>query len=291
MNRISLVFGMLLFFFTANAQLVEVRADYNSVGDVEFVAYNNTKAPLFLNLNFANLENTTFNEPLPFIKQLEPGFNSLFMLERDLNSSEVPRFHYEIKYFRSNPMGKIDLDFPYLVPFEAGKKVESFNVKSISGFMGINEPESWSATGFKVNAGDKIYAARTGIIVEITGARRDENSKNHYNGWNNSITVLQADGTLACYKNVVDSEKKWKVGEKVFAGQHFGNTVAGLTEMLLLVYHESVLNDELVFIIPEFVIDENKSGFLISEQEITIIHPDEIRSREMDKKEIRKWLK
>ena len=35
--------------------------------------------------------------------------------------------------------------------------------------MGLNEPESWSATGFKVKSGDKVCATRTGIIVEITG--------------------------------------------------------------------------------------------------------------------------
>ena len=76
---------MFVFLFVElNAQLVEVRADYTGVGDVQFVAYNNTEAPLYLNIDFADLENTTFNEPLPYIKLLEPGFNNLFMLLRRL---------------------------------------------------------------------------------------------------------------------------------------------------------------------------------------------------------------
>jgi len=63
------IFFALFLFSTAmsHAQLVEVQANYNNVGDVDFVAYNNSPAPLYLNLDFADLENTVFREPLPYI--------------------------------------------------------------------------------------------------------------------------------------------------------------------------------------------------------------------------------
>ncbi len=147
--------ALYIFLFTAictNAQLVEVQANYNSVGDVDFIAYNNYKAPLFLNIDFADLENTTFNETLPYIKLLEPGFNNLFTLQRYLDA-DVPRFNYQIKYFRSNPMAHVNLDFPYLIPLAPGTNVQPFGVKNVQGFWGAGEPKGWLATGFEVKPG------------------------------------------------------------------------------------------------------------------------------------------
>ena len=111
MNKLIYILLPLLFLLVeADAQPIEVQANYNSIGDVEFVAYNNTPAPVFLNVNFADLQNTSFDEPLPYIKKLEPGFNTLFTLQRDLDAG-APRFNYDIKFFRSDPMAAINLDF------------------------------------------------------------------------------------------------------------------------------------------------------------------------------------
>jgi hypothetical protein len=273
------------------AQLVEVRADYNSVGDVEFIAYNNTKAPLFLSIDLADLKNTSFRETLPYVKMLDPGFNSLFVLERDLDSGDVPRFHYQIKYFRSNPVARVDLDFPYLIPLGPGEKITSFYVKNIDGFFGEKESGSWSATGFRTSSGQNVYAARSGVVVEIAGNQRDENTETSYNGWNNTITLLQPDGTLACYRNVVDKNKKLKTGQKIFAGQILGEIAPATKEMVFLIYHESLISQDLVFVIPLFVTGENKTEMIISEQEFKVQHPLNIVSREMNKKEQKKWVK
>ncbi len=285
----SLVFLSFLFFMlqTVAQQPIEVRADYNPVGDVDFVAYNNTKAPLFLNINFDDLENTSFDEPLPYVKMLEPGFNSLFSLLHDPDAGDYPRFHYDIRFFRSNPAAQVKLGFPYLIPFKPGEKVQSFSVGNIHDFWGITDLKSWSATGFRTQSGTTICAARTGIIAEITGARRDENAQLHYNGWNYCITLLQPDGTLACYKNVVDKDKKLVVGKKIFAGQELGVVSPGASELLFLVFHESLLFSEPVFIIPEFVTSANKNEMIISDQEYTVFHPETVCNSELSKKEIR----
>ncbi len=286
-----LILSVLILLFTEiNAQLVEVRADYTSVGDVQFSAYNNTKAPLFLNVDFADLENTTFDETLPYIKMLEPGFNTLFMLQRRLDA-DVPRFNYQIKIYRSNPMSIIDLDFPYLIPLEPGKEADVFDVKSISGFWGMEEPESWNATGFKVQPGQNVFAGRNGIVVEIAGKIRGGEPSEWYHTWNNTVTVLQPDGTLICYHNVLDSNNKLKVGDKIYAGQEIGKVIPGATELILLIYQQSLNSDDFRFIIPQFVTGENKRELLLPSQKYTVIHPDEIRGKEMTNKEKRKILK
>jgi hypothetical protein len=281
---------MFVQFIKVNAQLAEVQANYNSSGDVDFVAYNNSPAPLFLNVDFADLENTTFNEPLPYIKMLEPGFNTLFTLHR-YPDADLPRFNYQLKTFKSNPMALADLDFPYLIPFSPGKEVSVFDVKNLSGFWGTSLPESWNATGFQVTPGEPVFASRTGIIVEIAGAQRTGEPQTWYHTWNNSVTVLQPDGTLICYRNVVDNNKKLKVNEKIFAGQQLGVTAPGSTGIIVLIFQHSLNSTDLRFIIPEFVINENVTGLLLSSQKYKAVHPVDIRGLEMSNREKRRNLK
>ena len=274
----------------ASPQPIEVQANYNSVGDVDFVAYNNTPAPLFLNVNFADLQNTTFDEPLPYIKKLEPGFNTLFTLQRYLDAP-APRFNYDINYFRSNPMAEVNLDFPYLIPLKPGETASVFDVENIAGFWGSEEPESWNATGFQVQPGQPVFASRTGTVVEVVGNSRTSNPENWYHTWTNSVTVLQPDGTLICYRNVTDPAEKLEVNEKIFAGQQLGIVASGATEFILLIFQHSLNSDELRFIIPQFVISENETGLLLSSQKYNVVHPVDVRGLEMSRREKRRNLK
>lgn len=276
-------------FLSVNAQLVDVQADYNAMGDCIFSAHNNSKAPIYLYLNFADLQNTTFPETLPFVKKLTPGFNALFTLQRDLDA-DVPRFNYEVKSHRSNPMAKVDLKFPYLIPFSEGQKIRVFDVENIDGFRGSSKLSSWSATGFYAKTGDNIFASRTGIVVEVAGANRSEDAQNWYNGWNNNITILQPDGTLMCYRNVLDKQKKLKPGQTVYAGQLIGQVAPNSNNILLLIYHDSLITKGLTFIIPQFVVDAGKTGIVNSTAEYTVVHPTDIRGLEMSKKERKKIL-
>jgi hypothetical protein len=289
MNRYLYIFYLLLFPVLLKAQLAEVQANYNSVGDVDFIAYNNTPAPIFLNIDFADLENTTFNEPLPYIKMLEPGFNTLFTLFREPDA-DVPRFNYQIKIFKSNPWTMANLEFPYLIPLAPGEEVTVAEVKSLAGFAGAGEPESWNATGFAVSSGQKVYAARTGTVVEIAGQKRSDDPQSWYHGWNNSITVLQPDGTLICYRHTVDSNKKLKVGEKVYAGQLIGTVAPAANQLIVVIFQHSLNSPELRFIIPQFV-SEKQTGVLLSSKKYKVVHPDEIRGMEMSNREKRKILR
>lgn len=289
MDKLFTVFAFVLMFLNAGAQLVEVRAEYNAVGDCVFSAHNNAKTPVFLNLDFADLQNTTFNETLPYIKKLTPGFNSLFLLSRDVDA-DVPRFNYQLKSYRSNPTADVNLDFPYLIPFEPGSKVAVFDVDNIDGFWGNKELKSWMATGFKANPGTPVYAARQGEIVEIAGSQRTDDPQFWYNTWNNAITVLQPDGTLICYKNVIDKNKTWKVNDIVYAGQMLGEISPTESGLKLLIYQNTLSSDDLLFIIPQFVIALGKIQIVNPAMDIEVVHPVDARGLEMSKKERKKIL-
>lgn len=283
---------LLLFIFLSlvgKGQLVEVRADYNAVGDCIFTAINNAPTPIYLNIDFADLQNTAFNETLPYIKKLSPGFNSLFSLPR-YPDADVPRFNYEIRSYRSDPFANVNLDFPYLVPFKPGTEIIPVEIKNIDGFWGNEVPESWKATGFNTAPGTAVFASRKGEIVEISGASKSGDPQFWYHAWTNSITLLQPDGTLICYKNVADKAKKWKMNDIVQAGELLGEIVPGATELVMLIYKNSLASNDLSFIIPQFQIAPDLIQMVHPALKIEVVHPEEIRGLEMSKKEIRKYL-
>jgi len=287
MNKLLVLIISVFLFEGVNAQLIEVRADYDSMGNCVFGAINNAKTPMFLNIDFADLQNTTFNETLPFVKKLDPGFNNLFTLERYLDA-DVPTFNYQVKTFRSDPSSIVDLDFPYLIPFEPGTKVRAKEVKSIAGFWGSEELKSWVAIGFHAKPGDKIYASRKGIVVEIAGQIKGEEPLYWYNTWNNSITLLQPDGTLICYRNVIS--KSIKLNQKIYAGQPIGEIAPQANTLKILIYQNSLGTDDLRFIIPQFAVSENELEIVNVAKEYIVVHPNTIRGLEMSKKEKRKIL-
>ncbi|WP_346860250.1 hypothetical protein [uncultured Draconibacterium sp.] len=280
---------LLLFAGTIVAQPVDVQADYNGVGDCIFTANNNSKAPVYLHLNFADLQNTSFPETLPYVKRLTPGFNSLFTLQRDVDA-DVPRFHYEINSFRSNPMADVNLDFPYLFPFAEGEKVSVFDVENIDGFRGNSKMDSWNASGFYAKAGAAVYAVRNGIVVETVGAKRNDDPQSWYNGWVYNITIMQPDGTLICYRNVFDKQKQLQIGQIVYAGQILGEVAPGTNQLQILIYHHSLNTNGLLFVIPQFVIQEGKTDIVNSVTEYTVVHPVSVLGLEMTKREKKKIL-
>lgn len=280
---------LMLAVVVVQAQLVQVEYNYNNVGDCIVGAHNQTKTPLYLNLGFKTLENTTFREEMPYVKKLDPGFNALFTLARE--TDEAPYFMLDIKTFRSNPLPDVNLNFPYLIPFKPGTIVQPVDVSNLEGFWGAVEPKGWRATGFKAVSGAEVYAVRQGQVVEIAGAKKSGDANTWYNTLTNAITLLQPDGTLITYKNVIDKDQSLLLNQIVQAGEKLGVVAPGAAEVVIVVYYFSLYTDGLQFIIPQFLTSAGKTEIVNSAQKIEVIHPFETVGLEMTKKEQKNLLK
>lgn len=288
MYRFYLLILTALFYSGLKAQLVEVVNNSTSGGDVIFGATNFSKTPVFLKIEFTELQNTMDDDILIRVNKLMPGYNNLFTLTRGFSPNQ-PYFYYKTGTYRSDPMANVNLDFPYLIPLKPKRVATVFDVPNIDGFWGEVKLKRWAATGFNVQPGEKIYAIRTGEVVEIVGNERKSNSEFWYNTWTNCITVLQPDGTLITYKNVIDSDKKLKLNQKIYAGQVLGEVAPRKDEITIVIYHNT-LDGDLSFIIPQYVTEPNKIEMLNRTMQIDVVHPKEIRGLEMTKREQRKHL-
>ena len=289
-NKVLFLLAFVFLALMLSAQKVEVETNFNGVGDCIFSAQNFAKTPRFLYIDFVELQNTSFTEDLPYVKKLSPGFSSLFTLER-YSENELPRFDYKVRYFRSNPIADVNLDFPYLIPFKPGAKIKVFDVENIVDFWGDEIPKAWKATGFKAGSGDAVYASRKGGIVEIVGDSRTGNPEDWYHTWTNSITILQSDGTLAIYKNVIDKNQNLDLNQTIYAGELLGELAPNTDELVLLFYQNVLTSVDLLFIIPQFVVAPDKLQIVNPTLDIEVVHPLEIRGLEMTKKEKKKLLK
>ncbi|MCY1722190.1 hypothetical protein OU798_17685 [Prolixibacteraceae bacterium Z1-6] len=263
---------------------VEVRTEYYH-GNRIFSAHNNAKFPVYLHLYFKEISKLSFREKEPYVKLLQPGFNELFTLENYSERGQPP-FEYTIKYYPSNPLAEVDLDFPYLFPFEEETTVVPKKVKSIDNFLTKYKTAGWSANGFYTLAGQVVCASRTGIVVEILTEREEDIIvPNHKR--TSQITLLHANGTLACYLNVSATKSGLELNQKIYAGEGFAEIVSGADELIVLFYKNQLLSEELDFLVPKFQIDETEVKPVIYEKEYVVVHPVSVKVLELTKKEQR----
>ncbi len=103
--------------------------------------------------------------------------------------------------------------------------------------------------------------------------------------------MLQPDGTLITYKNVVDRNQKLSVNQIIRAGEMLGEVATNSSEIIIMVYYNTLNSPDLVFIIPQFVTEPGKTEIVNSAQNIEVVHPLQVRGLEMTKKEQKKFLK
>jgi hypothetical protein len=157
-----------------------------------------------------------------------------------------------------------------------------------------------------MNPGDTVFAARKGVIVEITdGFKPDPTKSFAYNSNSNSVLVEHEDGTLAYYGILKSESIMVKIGQTIFP--HSPIAIAGTldseehTQMRFYVYYlanenvkgenrmtTSINNTYYSFVDPIFYTNEGKIR-LTSRQKYTVDYTSELLLRELSKKEVKKF--
>ena len=170
--------------------------------------------------------------------------------------------------------------------------VTVFDVKNIDDFWGEKNLKVGLLQVLMHNPVKLFMRARQGEIVEIVGKERNDDPESWYNTWTNVITLLQPDGTLITYKNVIVNKSfKLKLNQKIFSGQVLGEVAPNSDGIVILIYHNILESDDLLFVIPQFVTEPGKIEMVNQSMNIKVVHPKEIRGLEMTKREQRKFLK
>lgn len=128
------------------------------------------------------------------------------------------RFSYQtLINFGNVLLEEYDEDHLYTLPFENGKTQLIFQ-----GYRGKLSHHNADALDFDLNVGDKVFAARGGLVVEAV----ENNTRNCPDiscaKFNNYILILHSDGTFAEYSHLKHNGSEVLKGDVVEQGQFIG---------------------------------------------------------------------
>ncbi|MDF1696399.1 MAG: M23 family metallopeptidase [Saprospiraceae bacterium] len=110
-----------------------------------------------------------------------------------------------------------DNDYLYQLPFEKGA---TYIVSQ--GYNGKFSHQGENAIDFALEVGEKVYAARGGIVYKTVKKNKKSCRNSSCQQYNNFITIYHEDGTFSEYSHLTYNGVSVKAGDKVKAGELIG---------------------------------------------------------------------
>lgn len=204
---------------------VRVYGEMTESGDYQFYADNDQIIPMWISVDFTALTNLESTVRLPFRAPLPPGTEGkpLFSLQV---RNENARRGYSLKYsfaYGDPTTAAHDENHVYLFPFAHGEKH-----RVTQGFNGTfsHFGENQYALDFDLDQGDPVYAARSGLVVEVKEDSNIGGPSMRYAEYGNRIVILHEDGSFGNYVHLMQNGAEVEVGERVQGGQRIGRAGA-----------------------------------------------------------------
>ncbi|MDF2157229.1 hypothetical protein [Algoriphagus sp. CAU 1675] len=288
-TSILFLIGNLLF---AQVQIV---AEQDQDRNLSLMAFNKSVIPYTIQIEFLKLENLESLEGRFVFAVAMTGKTNLIKLQ-SIYTNEKVGFQYNTKLYKGNYQAGDLPSPPYLVPVKEGKVI---SMRPLTVQLPENpknsESHAYTGAGFFFEKPTIICAPRKGIISEIK--MDGENASSGPSDFNseNFIEIYHQDGTFSRLTGLKANSAKVTVGETVFPGQEIAESSSAPNQethhvkmvqsrwemgdfgMTWVNFPVSVFTDQ-----REVLSSETISG-------IESLHPRDIISMEMDKKELKKY--
>lgn len=206
---------------TAQEELVSVEGEQNDDGGYTFYASSDHLIPTFLTVSFESLTNLEADVELPYKTVLEPGTERRELFTLSVVDERRSRgYRLAWTYARGNPeTAEHDDSFAYLFPFEHGTKH-----KVTQGFHGnfTHFGENEYGVDFDLDRGTKVFAARSGLVIEVKEDSSRGGPAASYSGHANYILVYHQDGSFGNYVHLQRNGAIVEPGDRIEEGQHIG---------------------------------------------------------------------
>ncbi len=281
---------------------VKIEVQRNSRDGYTFYANNQSPSPFIVTIDFITLRNLRASTALPYSRSVSRGKSRLFNLTKEMDNYQT---NYRYRY--RTQTGCLDTepdDIEYLLPYPEDVSARFGELSYVYRRLNQEVPEDWHSIVFYMENESIIHAARKGTVVSI---RDGENSKYEglvFSSNRNYVVLAQEDCTFARYSTFRDNKIFVDVGDTVYPGDPLGE-MAGEefgfgNQIRLLIYYR---NDESVtlnredsegihnwrYVKPKFRTSSSESVLPESGMEYISIHPEEIITEEMGRRERRRW--
>lgn len=243
-----------------------------------FVAQNRSFYPYSIEIKFDELQNLT---PEIRIKKfnVSTGRNNLFTLSVKDNT-QSHSFKYNFSYRIGIPGKKPITGYPYLIPLGIGRNIQ---LKLATGKDNI-----YLKDYFSMQKGDTVFCMRKGYVAAVP----DMFHVSDRISTQKSLEIIHGDETVMIYGNIDPDNVFVKPGTTIYPGQPLGliSDESGLDVVLFQLEEEGKLQRLDI----KYVTGTDKvASFSPDFAHVRVVHPIEIITKEMSKKEIKnysKWL-
>jgi hypothetical protein len=284
---------------------IGIRYQKNTRGEIEFYCDNRTFSDYTIEVEFPVFINLQADFPLPAVAEVPPGTHLMFTL-RKAHGGQPDRFTYRYHSLKGHPSPKIDTNFTYLLPVAPGKSTRIAELAYIGEKVAdIPPPKDWYSLILHTNPGDTVYAARRGRVTNRRDNANVQDSNISYTSTENFIEVEHNDYTFGKYSVFRDGAIFVHPGETVEAGQPLGiaggeNYTSGPHVRFCVFYQ---LKQEVTdkdgnttgkihywgYVPIHFWAKDLGSIHLTNKDTYTSEYPDDVITKEMTKKEAKKW--
>jgi hypothetical protein len=287
-------------------ELIYIHWIKNNRGEYEFYCDNKSFSDYTVEINFYEFINLQGNIAFPATIEVPPGLNRrLFVLQKS-TLGMASRFQYHHKSYKGCPSPKVDTGFTYLLPVAPGKTAQVSELHSLATEYGDEAPpKDWYCLSWHVQPGDTVYAARRGRVTNTREHAGLQDSGYTYSSDDNYIEIEHNDCTFGKYSVFRDEAIFVHPGDWVEAGQPIGiaggdNYASGAQVRFSVFYHleQDVLDKDgnstgktrhWAYVPLYFWTRDNGKMRLVNRSTYMADHPDDLVTREMSKKEAKKW--
>ena len=282
---------------------IVVRYDKDPRGEYIFFCDNKTFSTYTLTVSFPEFMNLQANIPLPAVIEVRPGMERIFTLQK---TGTPVRFRYDYHVAKGCLNVRPDTGFTYLLPISPGKDTHIFELSyTAAKLQGESKPKDYYVVGIHMHSGDTVFAARRGRVTETSDNASLTDSGYTYARDENYVEVAQDDCTFGKYIVFRDSSIFVHPGDWVEAGQPLGivggdRYAEGPHVRFSVRYHfeQPILDkdgqptgrtENWAYVPVNFWVRDKGSIHLAKGITYTCEHPGDLVTKEMTKKEARKW--
>lgn len=217
MKLIWVTIGLLFMGSGRQEQTVEVyRVEKDGV--VELHARNKNIYPVTIELN-SELNNMSSSKKLPLYDVIKGNSEKMITILTPVRKEEKWEFKSSYKYYMGSIFAQHTDSYEYRLPFRVGAsyKVTQGYHGSFSHIGRINY-----SLDFNLEEGSEVFAARSGVVVEVVEKYNEGGGNESYMDKANYITILHNDGTMADYSHLKYNGSLVTVGQRVRVGALIG---------------------------------------------------------------------
>lgn len=186
----------------------------------QFYIRNDYVGPVEVEIDFSERINVQATPDLPRRFVVEPGKSNTLFEVTGINEQESWRLALKYRYIIGSPLAHYSSKASYLPPIAPNT---AFQIsQAFGGSFSHTDEQNKYAVDIAMPIGTPVYAARSGMVLEVEDDFYKSGTNKAYSSEANNIRILHDDGSMAIYAHLELEKAQVYPGLAVAAGQLIG---------------------------------------------------------------------